>query len=200
MARTWSGALYGRGRLLAGEELNALVFNALHGYYRQAIGCLRNALETLIAAAALAVTGKQELFNRWRNGERQIGFGQARAWLRDSTAGRQVESDAAPHSVFGDDRSSWTRSRYARLCAYAHSQAGYNNADFWESNGPIFVPNALMLVEREFRESLALSYLLLRLGWQEYRPVPGPQGIMAGPKTGWEQYDDLLCKWLAQTS
>lgn len=57
-----------------------------------------------------------------------------------------------------------------------------------------------MLVEREFREGLALSYLLLRLGWQEYRLGPGPQGIMAGPKTGWEQYDDLLCKWLAPTS
>jgi hypothetical protein len=33
--------------LLAGEEFDALVFNALHGYYRQAIGCLRNALETM---------------------------------------------------------------------------------------------------------------------------------------------------------
>jgi hypothetical protein len=54
--------------LLAGEEFNALVFNALHGYYRQAIGCLRNAIETLIAAAALAVTGNQELFNWWRKG------------------------------------------------------------------------------------------------------------------------------------
>jgi hypothetical protein len=53
--------------LLAGEEFNALVFNALHGYYRQAIGCLRNALETLIAGAGLAVTGNQELFKRWRN-------------------------------------------------------------------------------------------------------------------------------------
>lgn len=29
--------------LLAGEEFDALVFNAMHGYYRQAIGCLRNA-------------------------------------------------------------------------------------------------------------------------------------------------------------
>jgi hypothetical protein len=55
------------------------------------------------------------------------------------------------HSVFGDDGSSWMRSRYARLCAYAHSQAGYNNTNFRESNGPIFVPNALMVVEREFR-------------------------------------------------
>lgn len=182
--------------LLAGEEFNALVFNALHGYYRQAIGCLRNALETMIVATGLAVTGNQQLFNRWRNGERQIGFGQARAWLRDSTSGRQVENDAKPHSVFGDDDSSWTRSRYARLCAYAHSQAGYNNADFWESNGPVFVPSALTTVEQEFRETLALCYLLLRLGWQEYRPGPGPTGITEGPKTDWQQYDGLLRRWL----
>ena len=186
--------------LLAGEEFNALVFNAMRGYYRQAIGCLRNALEILIAAAGLAVTENQELFNRWRNGERQIGFGQARAWLRDSDPGHQIDSDASPHSIFGDDDSSWTRSRYARLCAYAHSQAGYNNADFWESNGPIFVPSALRVVEAEFRNTLALSYLLLRLGWSDYQPGPGPQGIMAGPKADWEQYEGLLRKWLAPRS
>lgn len=40
--------------LLAGEEFDALVFNALHGWYRQAIGCLRNALETMTVAAALS--------------------------------------------------------------------------------------------------------------------------------------------------
>lgn len=186
--------------LLASEEFNALVFNALHGYYRQAIGCLRNAIETLTAAAGLAVTGNQELFNRWRKGERQIGFKQAREWLRDSAVGRQVESDAAPHSVFGDRESSWTRSRYARLCAYAHSQAGYNNANFWESNGPVFVPSALIIVEQEFRETLALSYLLLRLAWQQYRLGPGPQDIMAGPKIGWEKYEEVLRKWLTPPS
>lgn len=183
--------------LLAGEEFNALAFNALHGYYWQAIGCLRNALETLIVAAGLAVTGNEELFDRWRNGERQIGFGQARAWLRDSRVGHQVESDAAPHCVFGDADSSWTKSRYARLCAYAHSQADYNNADFWESNGPVFISSALMVVENELRETMALSYLLLRLGWQDYRLGPGPRNIMAGSKVGWEQYDDLLRRWLA---
>ena len=144
--------------LFAGEEFGALVFNALHGYYRQAIGCLRNAFETLITAAGLAVTGNQELFNRWRKGERQIGFGQARAWLRDSALGRQIDSDATPYSIFGDDNSSWTKSRYVRLCAYAHSQAGYNNADFWESNGPVFVPSALLVVEREFRETLLANW------------------------------------------
>ena len=165
--------------LLVDEEFDALVFNVLHGYYRQAISCLRNALETMMTAAALAVTNNRELFDRWRKGEERIGFRRARRWLRDSTEGTKIDGDIAPHSVFGDDDSSWTNSRYARLCSYAHSQGGYNNADFWESNGPIFVPGALSVVEQEFRETLALSYLLLRLGWPTYQPGPGPKAIVA---------------------
>jgi hypothetical protein len=50
---------------------------------------------------------------------------------------------------------------------------------FWESNGPIFVPRALAVVEQEFRETLALSYLLLRLGWPTYRRGPGPASSFA---------------------
>src|SRR6266508_4216809 len=64
--------------LLAGEEFDALVFNALHGWYRQAIGCLRNALETLMTAAALAAGKNSKSFREWRVGERQFGFGTAR--------------------------------------------------------------------------------------------------------------------------
>ncbi len=182
--------------VLAGEEFNTLAFNALHGYYRQAVGCLRNALETLMVAASLAVTDNRYVFDRWRKGEHQIDFGQARAWLRDSAEGKAIEADISPHSVFGNVDSSWTKARYARLCAYAHSRAGYNNADFWESNGPVFVPRALVVVEQEFRETLALCYLLLRLGWSAYRPGPGPQGIITGPTNGWEKYEGLLRTWL----
>jgi hypothetical protein len=185
--------------LLAGEEFDALVFNTLHGYYRHAIACLRTALEALIVSASLAVTNNQTLFDRWRKGQRQIRFGQARAWLRDSPTGKQIESDAAPASVFGNGATSWTTTRYARLCAYTHNQAGYQSVDFWESNGPIFVPAALRVVEKESRETLALAYLLLRLGWPGFRSDPGTSGILAGAKTGWEKYEALLRKWLIST-
>src|SRR5215831_3604939 len=92
--------------LLVDEEFDALVFNALHGYYRQAIGCLRNALETMIVAAALAVTNNRELFDQWRKGEQRIGFRMARRWLRGSAEGTKIDGDVAPLSVFGDDDSS----------------------------------------------------------------------------------------------
>ena len=63
--------------MLANEEFDALVFNATHGWYRQAIGCLRNALETLTVAASLFVhPNGQRLFQDWRNGTREVAFGQ----------------------------------------------------------------------------------------------------------------------------
>ena len=105
--------------LLAGEEFDALVFNAPHGWYRQAIGCLRNALETLTIGAGLAVRGNEPGFEQWRAGTKEYKFGNVREWLRDSQLGKQIDADAAPGSVFGDDEASWTKSRYARLCAYA---------------------------------------------------------------------------------
>ncbi|MHB8394332.1 MAG: hypothetical protein ACYDC5_07495 [Candidatus Dormibacteria bacterium] len=182
--------------LLAGEEFDALVFNALHGWYRQALGCLRNALETLVIASALCVRNDKSKFDEWRAGTREVHFGNARELLRDSAAGKQIESDAASESVFGDADTAWVKDRYSRLCAYAHSQSGYNNADFWESNGPVFVPSALTVVETEFRETLALSYLLLRLGWPNYKVGQGQPALLGSSQGNWAKYDGLLRKWL----
>jgi len=183
--------------LLAAEEFEALVFNALHGWYRQSLGCLRNALETMTIAAALSVRNEKTKFDEWRAGTREVKFGNAREFLRDSTEGRQVDTDAAPESIFGDAPTAWVKDRYARLCAYAHSQSGYNNADFWESNGPVFVPSALEAVEIEFRETLALCYLLLRLGWPNFKAGAGQPALLAGPQDGWAKYGGMLRKWIA---
>jgi hypothetical protein len=178
--------------LLAAEEFDALVFNAAHGWYRQAMGCLRNALESMIVAAALSVASKKASFEAWRRGEKEYKFGNVREMLRDSMIGLGVDADVAPNSVFGDDASPWAKARYARLCAYAHSKAGYNNADFWESNGPIFVPPILGLVEAELRETLALCYLLLRIGWSGYKPAEGANNLLNGPGGNWFIYLPML--------
>jgi hypothetical protein len=178
--------------LLAGEEFDALVVNAVHGYYRQAIGCLRNALETMAIAAGLVVTNNAALFAKWRQAGQEISFGQARAWLRDSSDGTKIDQEINPDSVFGDDARAWMKDRYATLCAYAHSRSGYNNADFWESNGPVYRPRALTVVEEETRETLALSYLLLRMGWQGYTARRGQRNLLNGPQGRWARFDALL--------
>ena len=182
--------------LLTDEEFDALTFNALHGYYRQAIGCLRNALEIMAVAAGLAVEGNALLFEKWREDGHEISFGQARAWLRDSGVGRKIAAEVAPDSVFGDADAAWMKDRYSTLCAYAHSRAGYNNADFWESNGPVYRPRALTVVDKELRETLALCYLLLRFGWAEYSPGTGQSDLPAGPLGRWARFEDALRRWL----
>ena len=182
--------------LIAGEEFDALVFNALHGYYRQAIGCLRVSLETLVMAAAFAVTSDTASFDAWQKGNLGAKVGRARILLRDSSEGRRIDAAAQPNSVFGDADGSWLNARYKRLCDYAHSRAGHDNGGIWESNGPLFVPRALATVEREFRETLTLCYLLERLGWRGYAPGQGQPALLNGPQEGWSQFDAILRAWL----
>jgi hypothetical protein len=103
------------------------------------LGCLRNALEVLTVGAGLAVTKNAALFGRWRNGH-EVKFGNARDMLKDSTEGRRVDQLAAPATVFNQRvPGAWLDRLHGRLCGYAHSRAGFNNMDFWESNGPVHV-------------------------------------------------------------
>jgi hypothetical protein len=63
--------------LVAAEEFQASTFNSLNGYYRQAIGCLRNALEQIAIGTYCQVCVKVPEFERWRAGQAEISFGQA---------------------------------------------------------------------------------------------------------------------------
>jgi hypothetical protein len=184
--------------LLAGEEFTALVFNALHGWYRQALGCLRNALEGLMIAADLAVAGDSAAYQAWRGGN-QLSYRRALGRLAASREGRQVDADANHHLVFGGSApglGSWADKLWDRLCGYAHSQAGSDNAHFWKSNGPIYVHDALAVVEADLRETLALSYLLVRLAWPTYAPRQGQSALVNGDQGSWAKYDGVLRKWL----
>ncbi len=155
---------------LAAEEFEALEFAALHGYYRQALGCLRNALETMTHAAAMAATSRMDDFAAWRRGEREPRFYESRKTILESQIGMQIEGNLESGSLFGGlDADGWLAILYKRLCAYAHSQAGFNNAHFWESNGPVYRPQAYDLVIDELRETVAVSYVLLRICWPAFK-------------------------------
>jgi len=155
---------------LAAEEFEACEFAALHGYYRQALGCLRNALEIMTHAAALAATERSVEFAQWRNGELELRFGVSHADIAASRIGITIEANMSCGSLFGAlSGGGWLARLYRRLCAYAHSQAGFNNADFWESNGPVYRPHAYDLVIDELRETIAVCYVLLRICWSDFQ-------------------------------
>ena len=54
---------------------------------------------------------------------------------------------------------------YSKLCRYAHSRADYTNADIWQSNGPVFIPGAFTQFWTDFCDTVALCYVLLKIGW-----------------------------------
>jgi len=87
--------------------------------------------------------------------------------VADSATGQQIDA-AALTPVFANDPSGWMKNRYRTRCAFTHARAGHTNGSLRNSNGPIYVPSAVEKVETEFRETLALVYLLLRIGWPGY--------------------------------
>jgi hypothetical protein len=89
---------------LAAEEFDALEYLALHGFYRQALGCLRNALETMTHAAAFAAMQRADDFQMWRDGSLELRFGISRQTIFTSPVGQRIEQRLPGGSVFGNLR------------------------------------------------------------------------------------------------
>lgn len=166
----------------AHEEFEAMTFIALHGFYRQSLGCLRNAFELMTHAAALALRADKPTFERWRAAEIELRFRESRETLL--TNATDLERMVAPASVFGDTELSWSRRLYKRLSGYAHSQAGRDNAAFWESNGPVYRPQTHLLAEAEMREIVAYCALCMKLGWPGFA-LGDLDEVLAEPGDEW---------------
>jgi hypothetical protein len=103
-------------------------------------------------------------------------------WPRHATA---LERTVQPASVFADQPTAWARRLYKRLCGYAHSQAGQDNTAFWESNGPVYRPEARGQTERELREVVAYCCVCMKLGWHDFQLLPELRDTLAQPNAGW---------------
>ena len=57
------------------------------------------------------------------------------------------------------------RETYEKLSRYTHSRAGATNPDIWQSNGPVFVGRGITQFWIDFCDTVALSYVLLKIGW-----------------------------------
>ena len=155
----------------AADEFQAATFNALHGYYRQAIGCLRNALEQITIGEYCQVCDKATDFAQWRAGQAKISFGQA----CDSLAGAASVQLLNAHlqttlndSIFNQktqtSQGGWARRLYSELSDYSHTRPGFTNVDMWASNGPIYVQEAFVSFAGMYLQTSALGFLLAKLG------------------------------------
>jgi len=61
----------------AADEFRAATFNALHGFYRQSIGCARNVLELVTVGSTCQTLKLHSRFKYWRDGLAEFAFGAA---------------------------------------------------------------------------------------------------------------------------
>lgn len=149
----------------AADEFHAAPFIAAHGYYRQATAGLRNALEGVTTAAALAVHGDNENFRRWREGTYEPAFGNMVERLAQAPGPVGLDAVLGQPGVFGRNPDGLLRRVYAGLCRYAHSRPGHTNGDIWQSHGPVFVGNGFTRFWEDLCDTIALCYVLYKIGW-----------------------------------
>lgn len=155
----------------AADEFQAATFNALHGYYRQAVGCLRNALELIAIATYCQVCGKVGEYAKWRAGQAEIPFREACDGLAGASALHTLNAHTLTtlgDTIFNQKTKAapggWARRLYDELSDYSHTRPGFTNVDMWASNGPIYVTEALVLTAEMYMQVSALCFVLVKLG------------------------------------
>lgn len=166
------------------DEFQAALFIAMHGWYRQAASCLRTALEAMTAAASYGASGDKAGFESWRKGERSSKF---------RTQLRSVRRREQRPGLYDYDTGA-LGTLYQDLSDFAHGRPGNSSGDLWESNGPIWVPEALARFTSLLFDTMASSYLLMRVAWPTFE-LPGDARILFDPRR--PRWAELGAGWLA---
>ena len=110
-----------------GDNLSSSVFSQLHGFYREAISTLRNALETSVFATQCILGADEARWKRWGEGE-EVRFGnvcdQMLTFPSLQTREDLVRRECGSGIFAGDgrtNRSAWARFLYRKLCRYSHA-------------------------------------------------------------------------------
>jgi hypothetical protein len=136
------------------DELQASLYLALTGYYRQAIGGLRLALEAGLASAYFnsGVATAANLTD-WIDGTLDLQANMMRQKL--------ISKEPYKHIAVMMQDHGWIHSLTRQLNRYSHAGMPTSNAEFWQSNGPIYVEAALPVwAELYFEVGLAAATLI----------------------------------------
>ncbi|MFZ0890541.1 MAG: hypothetical protein WA005_19035 [Candidatus Binataceae bacterium] len=172
----------------AETEWQAAIFSALHGYYRQAIGTLRNGLEGCVVAARYQADSSDPFYLEWSKGNRRTVFANLCEQIANR-AGKAMNSalQAKGLRAFIDQSKtpSWVYALYEQLCNPAHSRPGYTHADYWSgSNGPIYERESFLRFHVLFLETLSAGWLLCKMVRPTLRIPPKMTAMINARKFG----------------
>jgi hypothetical protein len=142
----------------------------LHGFYRQAIGTLRSALETMLFSCLCQITGNLQRWSSWKKGKEELSFVNNRHDMRKTDIIRSLEvraQAATGRTLFADkngaDPGGWATSLHARLSNFIHARGNQTNADIWGSNGPIYSAQGMKLGYHNQLETYVLLLLMAKI-------------------------------------
>lgn len=157
----------------AADDFSAALFLLAHGFYRQALGSLRSALEMVTIASYCEIAKDKARIEQWERGleakMNEIFNGmQSLDVVRslDDRAQREVGSSVYLLTTHGRNRP-WARDLYRRLSTYSHARPDSTNSQIWNSNGPIYSAAGMKLSYHGYLE----TYSLAMLTWKLARPT-----------------------------
>lgn len=159
--------------LVAHEDFQASIFDALIGYYRVAFSSLRNVVENFTIGLHFELSRDQTGFRTWLAGNyapNKFLFG----WAADSVAQNQAVQNLEQHLTnatadnffrqrAGADTGGFARRLFGNLSRYSHGRPGFTHGDIWESNGPVFVPKAFTKWAIAFAQVYCFCLIVCRL-------------------------------------
>jgi hypothetical protein len=152
------------------DDFTASIFSLLHGFYGQAVGTLRSALETMVFACLCQLTDDQQGWWAWEAGKEEINFSQTRHKLRQTSAVQALEGQAGAATgrmIFADknrpDPGGWATSLHSHLSKFVHARGNLSNARIWRSNGPVYSAKGMRIGYHSYLETFVLLLLLAKL-------------------------------------
>jgi hypothetical protein len=176
----------------ASDEFQAAPFIAMHGWYRQATAGLRNALEAMTCAAALAVRNDSTRYADWRAGMYEPKFGNAVEFLGVDSRLAAVDGQLRRPGLFGRRPAGVAQETYNKLCRYAHSRMAHTNHAIWQSNGPLFIGRAFTQFSMDYCDTIALCWVLLKIGWPQLVLPDAPRPLFAWASARWNGIGDAV--------
>lgn len=140
----------------AGDAFQCTNFLFLHGYYRAAMAELRVALELVMIGVYGNLKPDDPDYVVWKTSGSELGFTRFRkrvhGMLRGDRCKWLVADDEFPDKTF------------RQLCNFTHSRPNSSDGALWESNGPVYAHEAVMLAFFTTLSVYAICYLLVRIG------------------------------------
>lgn len=173
------------GIMSASDEFQAATFNALGGYYRVAIDCLRSALESVTITTYCQALRAKEEFKKWQAGHLEIGFGGACDKLIGAQCTQGMNNLLTASCGIGlfeqrqkGNQGGWVRQLYSGLSEYSHCRPAYQAVDMWDgSNGPIYEKEAFKWTYRLWLQTLGTCFILVKVVRPETTMSPMIQSL-----------------------